>query len=52
MFLSVQKMTDTELVRRLGGYIWPRGDGREERAVRRRVTLAMGLMSNMAACIP
>ena len=44
MFLSVQKMTDTELVRRLGGYIWPRGDGREERAVRRRVTLAMGLM--------
>ena len=37
-------MTDYELVRKLGGYIWPRGDGTEERGVRRRVRLAMGLM--------
>jgi len=42
--LGGTKLTDFELVRKLGGYIWPGGDGKEERDVRKRVSLAMGLM--------
>ena len=32
------------MIRTLTTYIWPRGDTREERDVRRRVVTALGLM--------
>ena len=41
---DAKQVTDRDMIRTLTTYIWPRGDTREERDVRRRVVTALGLM--------
>ena len=41
---DAKQVTGRDMIRTLTTYIWPRGDTREERDVRRRVVTALGLM--------
>ena len=41
---EAKKVTGWDMVKSLAAYIWPRGDSRDEKDVRRRVVVAMGLM--------
>ena len=41
---DAKQVSGRDMIRTLTTYIWPRGDTREERDVRRRVVTALGLM--------
>ena len=41
---DAKQVTGRDMIRTLTTYIWPRGESREERDVRRRVVTALGLM--------
>ena len=41
---DAKQVTGRDIIRTLTTYIWPRGDSRDERDVRRRVVTALGLM--------